>query len=209
MFNCKLSSIFVTLSVKIVTRHHLLWQSCKCIEMLLPVTCIDTCVGNRIPAVDHHSISHIDAYVRCAACIIGPLEKDQVARLCLFSGHRRTHSQKSVRGQPAYIPAYTAVIDHPADIAGTVKGCGRICSSPHIVMAILHDSALWPCPYATSAVSSGSCSGSDAPAVSCPNASAFSEPVGSPASILSYSSGASGSSDSSSVDPSVSPDQKF
>lgn len=60
--------------------------------MLLPVTCIDICVRDRVPAVDHHSVTHIDSHMACAAGVIGPLEENQVAGSCVRTRYRRTHA---------------------------------------------------------------------------------------------------------------------
>ena len=51
--------------------------------MLLPVACVDICVGDRVPAVDHHPVAHIDSHMACAAGIIGALEENQVAGSCI------------------------------------------------------------------------------------------------------------------------------
>ena len=62
---------------------NLLRQARKCIKMALPVTRIDVCVGDRIPAMDHHPISHVDPHMACTAGVIGPLEENQVPRPCV------------------------------------------------------------------------------------------------------------------------------
>ena len=58
-------------------------QTPKCIKVLLPVACVDICVGDRVPAVDHHPVAHIDSHMACAAGIVGALEEYQVAGPCI------------------------------------------------------------------------------------------------------------------------------
>ena len=58
-------------------------QTPKCIKVLLPVACVDICVGDRVPTMDHHSVTHIDSYMACAAGVIGALEEYQVAGPCI------------------------------------------------------------------------------------------------------------------------------
>ena len=58
-------------------------QTRKCIKVLLPVACVDICVGDRVPAMDHHTVTYIDSYMACAAGIVGALEEYQVAGPCI------------------------------------------------------------------------------------------------------------------------------
>ena len=34
--------------------------------------------------MNHHSVTHIDAHMGRSGCVVGTLEKDQVARLCFL-----------------------------------------------------------------------------------------------------------------------------
>ena len=90
--------------------------------MLLPVACIDGCVLNRIATVDHHSVADIDADMRSTGRIIGALKEDQITGSCAFRGNTDTGLSQSLRSETSEIPSDTAVIDHPADKAGAVKG---------------------------------------------------------------------------------------
>ena len=83
-------------------------------EMLLPVGRCYAGILDRVPAVDHHVIAHIDSHMACTRRIVSPLEKDQVSRLCFRRGNLGTVSHQSVCSLPADIPAIAAVIDHPA-----------------------------------------------------------------------------------------------
>lgn len=51
--------------------------------MALPVACIDIRVRDRVAAVDHHSIPHINPHVACAAGVVGALEENQIPRPCV------------------------------------------------------------------------------------------------------------------------------
>lgn len=94
--------------------------------MLLPVVRIDARVLDGVAAVDHHIVAHIDADVRRAGGVIGFLKEDQVARLGVGRRDIGTDIAQSFGAKPPHIPAHTAVIDDPADKAGTVKtGAGR------------------------------------------------------------------------------------
>ena len=66
---------FFNFRVPFVTSN-LLWQTPKGVKMLLPVTCIDICVGNRVSTMDHHSIAYIDSHMACAAGIVSALEEN-------------------------------------------------------------------------------------------------------------------------------------
>ena len=46
--------------------------------MRLPVACVETCVLDRVSAVDHHAVTDIDSDVRSAARIIRSLEEHQI-----------------------------------------------------------------------------------------------------------------------------------
>ena len=83
IFFAKYITLFQKLSNFIISGQNLLRQARKCIKMALPVTRIDVCVGDRIPAMDHHPISHVDPHMACAAGVIGPLEENQVPRPCV------------------------------------------------------------------------------------------------------------------------------
>lgn len=54
--------------------------------MALPVLCVDIGVADGIAAVDHPIVSHIDAYMGNARCIIGSFEENQITGLCIAAG---------------------------------------------------------------------------------------------------------------------------
>ena len=70
-----------------------------------------------VAAVDHHVVPDVNADKRCAAGIVGPLEKDQVARLCLGTRDDGTDISQAFRRQSSIIPSISAVVDDPADKA--------------------------------------------------------------------------------------------
>ena len=78
--------------------------------MLLPIACVDACILNRIAAVDHHTVAHIDAYMGSAGCIVGTLEEDQITGLGIGCGHSGADASQSFCAKPPEIPADAAVI---------------------------------------------------------------------------------------------------
>ena len=56
--------------------------------MTLPIPCVQVGVADGIAAVDHPIVSHIDAYMGDARCVIGALEKYQIAGADAASGDR-------------------------------------------------------------------------------------------------------------------------
>ena len=82
-----------------------------------PVAGVDARVLDRIAAVDHHVVPDVNADMRCAAGIVGPLEKDQVARLCLGAWNDGADISQPFRRQSSVIPSISAVVDDPADKA--------------------------------------------------------------------------------------------
>ena len=52
-----------------------------CVEMGLPVTCVEVGILDGVAAMQHHPIAHIDAYMRYAGCVVGAHEKHQIAGL--------------------------------------------------------------------------------------------------------------------------------
>ena len=99
--------------------------------MGLPVICVQIRVADGIATMDHHPVPHIDATMGNAGCIIGALEKDQIAGAGCAGGGADV--VKPLGPQAAHIPA--GVIDHPGHEAGAVKGSGRGTAAPHIGIA--------------------------------------------------------------------------
>lgn len=81
--------------------------------MLLPVTCVDACILDRIAAVDHHPIAHIDAYMGSAGCIVGALEEYQITGSGICRRYCCTDMAKAVCTKSANIPSHAAVIEYP------------------------------------------------------------------------------------------------
>ena len=100
--------------------------------MLLPVTCFNRSIGNRVSTVNHHPIADINTNVRCAGGIISALEEDKVSRFCRASGDNVTYTHQTVCGQSANAPTIAAVIDDPRNKTGAVEGSGGAASTPYI-----------------------------------------------------------------------------
>ena len=66
----------------------------------------------------------------CAAGVVGFLEEDQVSGLCLTLRDNVAFSHQTIGRLPAHIPAIAAVVDNPADKAGTVKAGTRRAAAP-------------------------------------------------------------------------------
>ena len=104
--------------------------------MLLPVTCFNAGVLNRVPTVDHHAIAHIDAHMGGVGGVIGVLKEDEVA------GSRRRGRDgradvkvKGIGASASIIPALTAVVDDPGHKAGAVKAGAGASSTPDVRIA--------------------------------------------------------------------------
>ena len=82
--------------------------------------------------MDHHTIADIDANVRRASGVIGFLEEDQVAGLCIRRGNITALPAQAVGCCTPNAPPIAAVIDNPADEAGAVKTGAWGTAAPHI-----------------------------------------------------------------------------
>ena len=80
--------------------------------------------------MDHHPVADINAHMGRSAGVVGSLEEDQVSGLCLTFRDNVTFSHQTIGRLPAYIPAIAAVVDDPADKAGTVKAGTRRAAAP-------------------------------------------------------------------------------
>ena len=99
--------------------------------MVIPVVRMDRCVLHRFPAVDHHPVPDIDPDMACADSVISPLKEDDVSWLRLFRRNISADLPDLFRRQPAVVPAVPAVVDDPADKAGTVKSA-RCIAAPDV-----------------------------------------------------------------------------
>lgn len=81
--------------------------------MLLPIACINACILDRIAAVDHHPIAHIDAHMGSAGCIVGALEEYQITGLGICGRYCCTDMAKAVCTKSADVPSHAAVVEYP------------------------------------------------------------------------------------------------
>ena len=65
-------------------------------------------------------------------CVVGSLEENQISWFCFLRADDYTVIFQTVGGQPAYIPAISAVVDDPAYKAGAVKAGTRRAAAPDI-----------------------------------------------------------------------------
>ena len=101
--------------------------------MFLPIFRVEVCVRDRVAAVQHDGIAHIDTAMAHAGGIVGSLEKHKVARFDLRRRNRSTEVVKALCGLAAHVPA--GVIQHPRNVAAAIKaGAGRT-AAPHIRVA--------------------------------------------------------------------------
>lgn len=82
--------------------------------------------------MDHHPVADINAHMGRSAGVVGFLEEDQVSGLCLTFRDNVAFSHQTIGRLSAYIPAIAAVVDDPADKAGTIKARARRAAAPDI-----------------------------------------------------------------------------
>ena len=93
--------------------------------MGLPIGSVDGCVLDGIAAVQHHIVAHIDAHMGHARRVISADKEDEIPRLHIGAGNRRTDIVKPLRTQPPGVDK-SAVCENITDESRTVKGSGRI-----------------------------------------------------------------------------------
>ena len=91
----------------------LIWYPTEAIEVLLPVGRVDRCIGNRVSAVDHHAVADINTDMAGPRCVVGSLEENQVAGLCLTWPDNGTVIHQTACRQSAHVPTISTVIDYP------------------------------------------------------------------------------------------------
>ena len=99
--------------------------------MLLPIVAVDVGIGNGVAAVDHLPVAQIDAYMGHAVGVrrvVGMPEENQITGLGICHGYGGTDVVKPLRAQPSHVPS--AVIDHPRNKTGTVKGSAGTAADP-------------------------------------------------------------------------------
>lgn len=69
--------------------------------------------------MDHHIVADVDTHMADARGIVSSGEEYQIARFDIGGGYRSADVAKSLRAQPAHIPA--GMVDDPTDKARTVK----------------------------------------------------------------------------------------
>ena len=82
--------------------------------------------------MNHHPVADINAHMGRSAGVVGFLEEDQVSGLCLTFRDNVAFSHQTIGRLSAYIPAIAAVVDDPADKAGTIKARARRAAAPDI-----------------------------------------------------------------------------
>lgn len=97
------------------------------IKVRLPVAGVQIGVGNRVSAMQHHSIAHINTHMGDTAGVIGAHEEHQITGLGV--GYRRGDIVEPLGAQPPGI-AQAGIGQHIADEAGTVKGGLRAAPAP-------------------------------------------------------------------------------
>ena len=78
---CDVRTDLLILGIPRKISFRLIVGSSKGIEMRLPIRRVDGCVLDGIAAVQHDSITHINADMRNARCVIGSLKEDEITRL--------------------------------------------------------------------------------------------------------------------------------
>ena len=103
----------------------LLLKATKCVEVALPVGRVDACVTDWISAVDHCPVAAVNPHMaHRPGRIVSPGKKDNVPRLCVRCGNRRTLVINPLCGS-SWKVMHPAVGKYPTHEAGTVKTCGR------------------------------------------------------------------------------------
>ena len=71
-----------------------------------------------------------NAHMGRSAGVVGFLEEDQVSGLCLTFRNNVAFSHQTIGRLSVYMPAIAAVVDDPADKAGTIKARARRAAAP-------------------------------------------------------------------------------
>ena len=110
----------------------LIGRSSVGVKMVLPIGRCNGCVLDRISAVQHDLISHINTHMRNAGGIVCADKEHQITGLRIRNGG--TDVIKPLRTKPSRI-AQSAVGQHIGNKAGAVKGCAGIAAAPNIWVA--------------------------------------------------------------------------
>ena len=77
------------------------------------------------PQCKHHIVAHIDSHMGNARRVVGANKEDEIPRLHISAGNRRTDIVKPLRTKPPSVDK-SAVCEDIADESRTVKGSGRV-----------------------------------------------------------------------------------
>lgn len=69
--------------------------------MRLPIGSVDGRILNGIAAVEHYTVTDINADMRNAGSIVCTDKEDKIARLCVAAGDRSTNIVKPLSAQPS------------------------------------------------------------------------------------------------------------
>ena len=78
--------------------------------------------------MEHHSVAQVEPTMADARRVVGADEKHQIAGLGVAGGGAVV--VEPLGSQPSHIPA--ALIEHPGQVAGAVKGSGWGATAPYI-----------------------------------------------------------------------------
>ena len=75
-------------------------RSAVCVEMGLPVACVQVGILDGVAAVQHHPVTYINAHMGHAGCVVGAHEEHQIAGLGV--GYRGGNIVEPLGAQPPY-----------------------------------------------------------------------------------------------------------
>ena len=97
------------------------------IKVRLPVACIQVGILDRVAAVQHHPVAHIDAHMGYAAGVVSAHKKHQVTGLGI--GYRGGNVVEPLGAQPPGV-AQAAVGQHIADEAAAIERSAGAAAAP-------------------------------------------------------------------------------
>lgn len=107
-------------------------DSAKCIEVVLPVGCVNGCVLNRVAAVDHLPVADIDADMADrTSAVVSPGKEDNVTWLCICGADRGTDIIDALRGTSSHV-VDAGIGKYIGNKAAAVKAGGGRTAAPDI-----------------------------------------------------------------------------